>query len=124
MRHLDYLAARITVATAPDPTAPASPTTPAGGGSGLRDQNGNLIKQQAPSWLNSQIVIGTLLFVVMLLLAWLGIKMMAKSEKGDVKKAANQSAVAAIGLFWVVVAFGGLALVIIGGLAYAFINVG
>lgn len=101
------LAARFTTAIfASDPT----PST-GGGGGGL----GDVQAPSAPSWLNTGAIIGIALFLACLLLMVLGISQIGRSRKGNVKEAASQSAVAGIGVLWIVIGITGAAIGIIAG---------
>lgn len=101
MRYLDSLAAQVVAA---DPT----PGAPSGGGS--------IVEPNPPSWLNSAAVVGFLVFVFGLLIIVMAVRMMAKSNKGDVKGAASQSAVAGIATVWVIIGVAGMAFTMVGGL--------
>ena len=60
-----------------------------------------------PSWLNTAALIGILVFGATILSIFLGLVIMSQSKKGDLKKAASQSGVGLIGLFWVALGVGG-----------------
>lgn len=86
----------------------AEPTPKPSGGIG-----GEVPKPSAPSWINTAAIVGFLVFVASLLLIVLGLRLTAKSGKGNVKDAASQSAVAGIGVFWIVVGITGAAVTIV-----------
>ena len=52
---------------------------------------------QVPTWLNSAALTGLLVFTAMTLMAVTGIVIIAKSNKGDMKKAASQMGTAMVG---------------------------
>ena len=54
--------------------------------------------------------------IVTALFAFIGISQIASSRRGDVARAGRQSAVAAIGTFWVALAIGGFAALLISGI--------
>lgn len=58
------------------------------------------------------IVIG----IVTALFAYIGITQIASSRRGDVRHAGRQSAVAAIGTFWVALAIGGFTTLLVSGM--------
>lgn len=86
----------------------AEPTPKPSGGIG-----GDVPEPTAPSWINSGALVGALVFVACILIIVLGISQLGRSKKGNVKEAASQSAVAGIGIFWIVVGITGAAVGII-----------
>lgn len=65
------------------------------------------------------IVIG----LVTALFAYIGISQIASSRRGDVRQAGRQSAVAAIGTFWVALAIGGFTTLLVTGMGSFLSNV-
>ncbi|WP_115030935.1 hypothetical protein [Dermatophilus congolensis] len=53
--------------------------------------------------------------IVTALFAYIGITQIASSRRGDVRQAGRQSAVAAIGTFWVALAIGGFTTLLVSG---------
>ena len=110
------LGAHAIVAATGDPGAGAGAGGAAGGqGAGMGG---------APSFLNTGSIVGLLGFIVMVLAVWLGISQMSKAKKGNIKEAAQQSGVAAIGMLWIVLGFFGGGVMAIYGLYQAFFNAG
>lgn len=68
-----------------------------------------------PSWLKIASITGLVLGIAMLLLMVFGASLVAQAKKGNIRAAAAGSAVASIGLFWIIVAATGAAIAIIGG---------
>lgn len=68
-----------------------------------------------PSWLKIASITGLVLGIAMLLLMLFGAGLIAKARKGNISQAAQGSAVAGIGLFWIIVAATGAAIGIVGG---------
>lgn len=54
--------------------------------------------------------------IVTALFAYIGISQIASSRRGDVRQAGRQSAVAAIGTFWVALAIGGFTTLLVSGM--------
>lgn len=61
--------------------------------------------------------------IVTALFAYIGISQIASSRKGDVRQAGRQSAVAAIGTFWVALAIGGFTTLLVSGMGTFLTNV-
>lgn len=65
------------------------------------------VESVVPSWLNTAAITGFFVFIASMLALFLGVSMMGKSRKGNLKEAAAQSGVSLIGLFWVAIGVGG-----------------
>ena len=76
----------------------------------------------APSWLNTAALIGILVFGATILSIFLGLVIMSQSKKGDLKKAASQSGVGLIGLFWVALGIGGIVVGLATGIVSLFVK--
>lgn len=61
--------------------------------------------------------------IVTALFAYIGISQLASSRKGDVRQAGRQSAVAAIGTFWIALAIGGFTSLLVSGMGNFLTNV-
>lgn len=65
-----------------------------------------------PSWLNTAAIMGLAVFVASLLLLFLGLAVLSKSHKGDLKGAGKQLGVGFIGILIVALGAGGAAITI------------
>ena len=78
---------------------------------------------QVPTWLNSTALNGLLVFTAMTLMAVTGIVIIAKSNKGDMKKAASQMGTAMVGGIMVGVSLiAGIAWLVIQSTVTFFVN--
>ena len=75
-----------------------------------------------PSWLNTAALIGILVFGATILSIFLGLVIMSQSKKGDLKKAASQSGVGLIALFWVALGIGGIVVGLATGIVSLFVK--
>ena len=103
--------------------APFAPTPPGGPGWGSGAGQAARAAVQAPAGINWVFLGSLLVGVVTVLFAYIGISQIASSRKGDVSRAGKQSAVAGIGTFWVALAIGGFASLLVAGFGVFLANV-
>ncbi|MDO5697793.1 MAG: hypothetical protein Q4G51_07440 [Dermatophilus congolensis] len=96
-------------APSPSPTIAEWASTALGGA----NASANVAAGTGLNWVFlGSIIVG----IVTALFAFIGISQIASSRRGDVARAGRQSAVAAIGTFWVALAIGGFATLLISGI--------
>ena len=105
---------------------PFAPTPPPGGqpawSSGAGQAANTAVQAVQTTGLNWTFLGSIVVGVVTALFAFIGISQIASSRKGDVRLAGNQAAVAAIGTFFVSLAVGGFAVLLINGAGTFFRN--
>lgn len=95
------------------PTAPSPSPTVAEWASASLAQTASAASGGGLNWVFlGSVIVG----IVTALFAFIGISQIASSRRGDVARAGRQSAVAAIGTFWVALAIGGFATLLISGI--------
>lgn len=108
-------------------TLPFAPTPPPGGqpawSSGAGQAARTAVQAGQGAGLNWVFIGSILVGVVTALFAYIGVSQLASSRKGDVKMAGQQSAVAGIGTFWVALAIGGFAGLLVNGAGNFLMNV-